>query len=467
MLTRKRKKEILQNDDLKQKNQLSGLTWKMLMDRYNITVDGLYKLYLNGFYDTFREDSREFLKDKTFNRKNIIKFLYEVKFFKYTKADEIVRLDSIEELDNFIRKYNNIMKFNGNTPEWFLVRGYTAEEADMAMREIKIQGIEPESCDINDSGFHFLFRNLREPENIIKGTMNNEKNEKIKKEVSRIIKEYFNEISGSFFSDYIKMKIGMDKLLETEDYIIKLNDSYNDYDFVRYSLYTEEQYLSEIDKAINFFDVEGGKSYILIWLDDFNDTGEVVNFILECTRSKNLIFSKSNRFFSNRQLDLDYFEKRKNDIEKLKSQDNKFLDIADDFAQKSKCVSKKVCTLIVKNGRIISTGLNGTASGDYNCCDLFDEKNFDRDEHHKFSELKEMHGEMSAILHAAKHGISIDGCTVYSNLEPCMQCLKNLYVGGITRVVYRHPYDYNDNEDYKCFKNEMIANGMEIIHRGT
>ncbi len=48
---------------------------------------------------------------------------------------------------------------------------------------------------------------------------------------------------------------------------------------------------------------------------------------------------------------------------------NSFMQIAYLVSQEAKCVSWKVGAVIAKNGRIISTGYNGTREGGINCCD--------------------------------------------------------------------------------------------------
>ena len=49
--------------------------------------------------------------------------------------------------------------------------------------------------------------------------------------------------------------------------------------------------------------------------------------------------------------------------------DNNFINIAKEIATASKCVSKQVGAVIVKDGRILSTGYNGTPAGYTNCKD--------------------------------------------------------------------------------------------------
>ena len=118
------------------------------------------------------------------------------------------------------------------------------------------------------------------------------------------------------------------------------------------------------------------------------------------------------------------------------------------LSQKSKCVSKKVGAVIVKYDRIISMGYNGTPPGFKNCNSIFSEDEYDREEHHKWSNMYELHGELNAIMFSAKNDINIDGCDLYVTLKPCDQCIKNIIQSGIKRIFYVYEYDKwsKDNE---------------------
>jgi dCMP deaminase len=51
------------------------------------------------------------------------------------------------------------------------------------------------------------------------------------------------------------------------------------------------------------------------------------------------------------------------------------------------------------------------------------------------------HAEQNALVQAARHGISIEGATLYCTNNPCLNCTKLLINAGITRVVYEESYD--------------------------
>ena len=129
-------------------------------------------------------------------------------------------------------------------------------------------------------------------------------------------------------------------------------------------------------------------------------------------------------------------------VNKRDREDVVFLKMAREFSSLSKCVSRQVAALIVKDGRIITTGINGTLPGRVNCCDRFgpvlDGPGFDREEHHEWSLLNELHAEVNAICRSAE---SIRGATAYLTLEPCQTCSLLLIASGIKRVVFSRLYD--------------------------
>lgn len=145
-----------------------------------------------------------------------------------------------------------------------------------------------------------------------------------------------------------------------------------------------------------------------------------------------------------------------------------FMQIAYLISQESKCCSWKVGAVIEKNGRIISTGYNGSPAGGVNCCDHAAQQGWTkfvqsegsgrvpgksrnsvalmsehRAEHSAWSAKNEIHAELNAILFAARTGSSIDGATMYVTLSPCPDCAKAIAQSGIKKLVYCETYDRN------------------------
>ncbi|MCW8837446.1 MAG: dCMP deaminase family protein [Thiovulaceae bacterium] len=137
--------------------------------------------------------------------------------------------------------------------------------------------------------------------------------------------------------------------------------------------------------------------------------------------------------------------------------DKNFINIANELSSASKCVSKQVGAVIVKDGRILSTGYNGTPAGYTNCSEHWDNKY--TKEHHEWSKTYEIHAEMNAIIWAARQGISIEGATIYVTLEPCADCSKNIIASGIKRIVYEKAYEHNHSEVISKF---IKDNGVVI-----
>lgn len=51
-----------------------------------------------------------------------------------------------------------------------------------------------------------------------------------------------------------------------------------------------------------------------------------------------------------------------------------------------------------------------------------------------------VHAEMAALMTAARLGIKISGCTLYTTTFPCHNCAKHIVAGGLKDVVYIEPY---------------------------
>ncbi len=137
--------------------------------------------------------------------------------------------------------------------------------------------------------------------------------------------------------------------------------------------------------------------------------------------------------------------------------DINFINIATEIASASKCVSRQVGAVIVKDGRILSTGYNGTPAGYTNCCEHWSDEH--THEHHDWSKTYEIHAEMNAIIWAARKGISIEGATIYVTLEPCSECSKNLIASGIKRIVFLKEYEHTHSEVVSTF---LKDNGVSI-----
>ena len=122
---------------------------------------------------------------------------------------------------------------------------------------------------------------------------------------------------------------------------------------------------------------------------------------------------------------------------KQKKLDKVFMNITKEVATLSHCVRFKVGAVLVKDGNIISMGYNGTPAGMDNCCERDD-----------VTLPHVIHGEVNAILKAAKTGTSVNGGTLYLTLSPCLDCSKLILQSGIKRVVYLTAYRNLEGVDF-------------------
>ncbi len=141
------------------------------------------------------------------------------------------------------------------------------------------------------------------------------------------------------------------------------------------------------------------------------------------------------------------------------SWDEYFLEITDVVAKRSTCLRRHVGALLVKNRQILSTGYNGAPSGLVHCGErgcLRDRLQIPSGQRAEL--CRAVHAEQNAMIQAARHGVSVEGGTLYVTTQPCVLCTKLAINAGIRRIVYRG--EYPDELSL-----EMLAEaGVELVH---
>ena len=113
--------------------------------------------------------------------------------------------------------------------------------------------------------------------------------------------------------------------------------------------------------------------------------------------------------------------------------DERYLRMAQIWAENSYCQRRKVGALVVKDKMIISDGYNGTPSGFENVC-----------EEDGVTKPYVLHAEANAITKLARSSNNSDGSTLYVTSSPCIECAKLIIQSGIKRVVYGEKYRLDD-----------------------
>lgn len=129
------------------------------------------------------------------------------------------------------------------------------------------------------------------------------------------------------------------------------------------------------------------------------------------------------------------------------SKDEYYLAIAQTVALRSTCLRRQYGAVIVKNDRIISTGYNGSARGEENCCDVGE---CWREAHgiphgEQYEKCAAVHAEDNAISQAGRESI---GATLYLagfedgkpiEAKPCLMCERKIKNAQISKSVLDAP----------------------------
>jgi dCMP deaminase len=123
------------------------------------------------------------------------------------------------------------------------------------------------------------------------------------------------------------------------------------------------------------------------------------------------------------------------------SWDEYFMTIARQVSERSTCMRRHCGAVVVKERRMLATGYNGTPRGLRHCEEigcLREQRGIASGSHHEL--CRGIHAEQNAIIQAALHGVAIEGSTIYTTHQPCVQCAKMLINAGVTEIVFADAY---------------------------
>ena len=143
-----------------------------------------------------------------------------------------------------------------------------------------------------------------------------------------------------------------------------------------------------------------------------------------------------------------------------KTRHSLYINIATLVAQESHARRRKVGSIIVKDGRIISMGWNGMPAGWDNNCEIMEYPasnpggwlsaedieylwplEDDSGTRYKLVTRSEvLHAESNAIAKLAKSTESGENAELYITLSPCLDCAKLILQTGIKNVYYKDKY---------------------------
>jgi len=163
-----------------------------------------------------------------------------------------------------------------------------------------------------------------------------------------------------------------------------------------------------------------------------------------------------------------------NELERINMNwDEYFLGVCKTIASNSKCLSRKIGAIIVRDKSIISTGYNGPPRGvppcftrcndDQNFIKELNTKSITYDQIHpkcprqvlgfKSGEKVDIciagHAERNAIVNAAKNGVCVKDSIMYMTCPiPCTPCLVEIINSGIKEIVVTDMSYYDQMGEY-------------------
>lgn len=147
---------------------------------------------------------------------------------------------------------------------------------------------------------------------------------------------------------------------------------------------------------------------------------------------------------------------------KQRSKDVLFMQSAMVVAGRSKCSSRQIGVVLVKDGSVVSEGYNGAPRGSSLCQDRSQpcrrrQLGFGSGE--GLDQCPAVHAEMNALLQAARNGIATKGTTMYAYCcRPCKWCVSMMINAGITRLVHLELPVYDELSGHL-----LAESGIEVV----
>ena len=129
--------------------------------------------------------------------------------------------------------------------------------------------------------------------------------------------------------------------------------------------------------------------------------------------------------------------------------DQYMMGIAEAVKARANCQGSRIGALLVLEGRIVSTGYNGTPSDMTNCDEGGCERCANPEQYPSgtgYDVCICVHAEQNALLAAARFGIAVEGAILYSTMRPCFGCTKELLQARVKGVLYRKDWRHPDRE---------------------
>lgn len=101
-------------------------------------------------------------------------------------------------------------------------------------------------------------------------------------------------------------------------------------------------------------------------------------------------------------------------------------------SRRSTCLRLQVGAVLARDGRVVVSGYNGAPKGQPHC----DPSVCGPD----VPCLRTVHAEVNCIYFAARHGILVEGTTMFTTDSPCQRCAEAIVNAGVHSVFFNRAY---------------------------
>jgi len=128
-----------------------------------------------------------------------------------------------------------------------------------------------------------------------------------------------------------------------------------------------------------------------------------------------------------------------------------YMDIAKTVQERANCLGKKVGAVIIVQNRVVSTGYNGVPENMKNCIDggcarcykkhVIEKEKKSKGSGKSYDECICVHAEQNAMIASARLGVPIQEGIVFTTVQPCFGCIKQMLQARIRKVVYLRAWE--------------------------
>jgi dCMP deaminase len=143
--------------------------------------------------------------------------------------------------------------------------------------------------------------------------------------------------------------------------------------------------------------------------------------------------------------------------------DDYFMEVAEAISKRATCDRGRSGCVVAKDRQLLVTGYVGSPPGFPHCDEVGHQlkKTIHEDGQVTQHCVRTVHAEQNAICQAAKHGISLNGATLYCRMTPCRTCAMLIISCGIRKVVAERKYHAAAEESERLFGEA----GVKVVYK--